>query len=56
LQAGKLNLFCSGAGSKVRPPVRATEHTRFARFCSGFTTVNLQAEQMNVRMIDDKGT
>jgi acid phosphatase len=55
LQAGKVNLFCSGAGSTVRP-TKDTDHTKFARSCPGFTTVNLQAGQMNVRMIDNHGT
>jgi tartrate-resistant acid phosphatase type 5 len=54
LQAGTVNLFCSGAGSKVRPTTR-TSHTRFAKSCSGFTAVALQAGRMDVRMIDDHG-
>jgi tartrate-resistant acid phosphatase type 5 len=55
LIAGKVNLFDSGAGSQMRP-TKKTEHTKFAMTCSGFTTVNLQADKMNVRMIDNFGT
>ncbi len=54
LQAGALNFFCTGAGSQFRPTVN-TPHTKFARACSGFTTVALAAEKMDVRMIDDQG-
>jgi acid phosphatase len=54
LQAGAVNLFCSGAGSKVRPTTN-TAHTKFAKSCSGFTAVSLQAEKLDVRMIDDRG-
>jgi len=55
LQAGAVNLFDSGAGSQFRG-TSTTPRTKFAKACSGFTTVNLQAGQMTVRMIDDKGT
>ena len=54
LQAGAVNLFDSGAGSKVRP-VFKTKYTKFAEACSGFTAVALQADKMDVRMIDDQG-
>ncbi len=54
LQAGKLNMFCSGAGSKVRQP-KTTARTKFAKGCSGFTAVTLSADQLDVRMIDDQG-
>lgn len=55
LQAGKVNLFCSGAGSKVRES-KSTEHTKFAKGGTpGFVTVALQPEQMDVRMIDAQG-
>ncbi|HUA69260.1 MAG TPA: tartrate-resistant acid phosphatase type 5 family protein [Candidatus Saccharimonadales bacterium] len=54
LQAGEVNLFCSGAGSQFRP-TRKTGHTKFAEACSGFTTVSLQSNKMNVSMIDNKG-
>ena len=55
LQAGAVNLFDSGAGSQVRE-TSITSHTKFAKSCSGFTAVNLQADKMIVRMIDSKGT
>ncbi len=54
LQAGQVNLFCSGAGSKPRQP-KETVHTKFAKGCWGFMAVALQADQMDVRMIDDRG-
>jgi acid phosphatase len=54
LQVGKLNMFCSGAGSKVRP-TKNTPHTKFAKSCSGFTAVALSAGKLDVRMIDDHG-
>lgn len=54
LQAGKVNLFCSGGGSKPRP-TRKTTHTKFAEGCSGFMSVALQADKMDIRMIDDRG-
>jgi acid phosphatase len=54
LQAGTVNLFCSGAGSKPRIP-RETVHTKFAKGCSGFMAVALQADKMDVRMIDHRG-
>jgi len=55
LQAGEVNLFDSGAGSQFRP-TRKTEHTKFAQSCSGFTTVALHHDKMDVRMIDNHGT
>jgi tartrate-resistant acid phosphatase type 5 len=55
LQAGEVNLFDSGAGSQFRP-TKKTEHSKFAQSCSGFTTVALQRDKMNVRMIDNHGT
>ena len=54
LQADKVNLFCSGAGSKPRK-TKNTPHTKFALGCSGFMAVALQADKMNVRMLNDKG-
>ena len=54
LMAGDVNLFCSGAGSQVRP-TRLTAHTRFAQASSGFTTVSLGASKMDVCMIDNFG-
>lgn len=55
LQAGKVNLFCSGAGSKPRANMKGTPHTKFALGCSGFIAAALQADQLNIRMIDDQG-
>jgi acid phosphatase len=55
LQAGKVNLFCSGAGSKPRAKMKSTPHTKFALGCSGFIAAALQADQLNLRMIDDQG-
>ena len=54
LVEGDLNLFCSGAGSQVRFTF-ATQYTKFALTTPGFTTVNLAADQMEVRMIDGRG-
>ena len=54
LMAGEVNLFCSGAGSQVRPTGR-TEHTKFSVASSGFTTVALQADKLDVQMIDNHG-
>ncbi len=54
LVAGDLNLFCSGAGSQVRPTAK-TAHTRFAEARSGFTTVSLQPDRMLIRMTDNHG-
>ena len=54
LVQGDLNLFCSGAGSQVRFTF-ATPYTKFALTTPGFTTVNLAASQMEVRMIDNHG-
>jgi len=54
LQAGEVNLICSGAGSKVRP-TRATAQTRFAMGCSGFTVASLQPAKMDLRMVDGSG-
>ena len=54
LVEGDLNLFCSGAGSQVRFTF-ATQYTKFELTTPGFTTVNLAADQMEVRMIDGRG-
>jgi len=54
LTAGGINLFDTGAGSQFRP-TRKTRHTKWAKACSGFTTVQLLSDQMNVRMIDNSG-
>jgi acid phosphatase len=55
LQAGSVNLFCSGGGSKPRVKIKDLPQTKFAKGCSGFTAVALQADKMDVQMIDDKG-
>ena len=52
--AGEVNLFDTGAGSQFRP-TKKTAHTTWAKACSGFTTVNLRGESMDVRMIDNRG-
>jgi len=54
LMAGEINLFCTGAGSRVRPTTK-TVHTKFADACSGFTAISLGAEKMDIRMIDNHG-
>lgn len=57
LVAGEVNLFDSGAGSRHRDkPMVLSPHSKFAKCCSGFTTVSLQADKMDVRMIDNLGT
>ena len=55
LLAGEVNLFDSGAGSQ-HTPTFYTKRSKFAKSCSGFTTVSLQADKMDVRMIDNHGT
>jgi acid phosphatase len=54
LMAGNINLFCSGAGSQHRP-TRMTSHSKFGKACSGFTTVSIESDKMNVCMIDNTG-
>jgi tartrate-resistant acid phosphatase type 5 len=54
LMSGEVNLFDSGAGSRVRP-TKKTAHTKFAASRSGFTTVALQSDRMDVCMIDSQG-
>jgi acid phosphatase len=54
LTAGEVNLFVSGAGSEHRPN-HETPHSRFARSCSGFMTVSLRKDKMQVRVIDNLG-
>jgi len=54
LQAGAVNLFDSGAGSQ-HTLTFYTKRSKFAKSCSGFTAVALQADKMDVRMIDDRG-
>jgi tartrate-resistant acid phosphatase type 5 len=54
LVAGDLNLFCTGAGSKVRS-TKKTPYTKFAQTSSGFTTVALQPDRMLIGMTDNHG-
>jgi tartrate-resistant acid phosphatase type 5 len=54
LTAGGVNLFDTGAGSQFRP-TKKTRHTQWAKACSGFTTVQLRSDRMNVRMMDNRG-
>ena len=55
LQAGRVNLFCSGAGSRPRKTGNHP-HTTFAKgSCSGFVTVSLASDALVVRMLDDHG-
>lgn len=55
LQAGAVNLFCSGGGSKPRAKIKDLPQTKFAKGCSGFAAVSLQKDKMDVQMVDDKG-
>ena len=54
LQAGNLNMFCSGAGSTVRP-TRMIDQSKYSRSQPGFMAVSLKSDLMEVRMIDGKG-
>ena len=55
LQAGKVNLFCTGGGSTPRKNIKTTAHTKFGLGCSGFIAASLSADSLDVRMIDDTG-
>jgi len=55
LVAGDVNLFDTGAGSQ-HTLTFYTKRSKFAKSCSGFTSVSLQADKMDVRMIDNHGT
>jgi tartrate-resistant acid phosphatase type 5 len=55
LVAGDLNLFDSGAGSQ-HTLTFYTKRSKFAKSRSGFTAVSLQADKMDVQMIDNHGT
>ncbi len=56
LQAGKVNLFCTGGGSQAAPgPQDNQAHTKFGLGCSGFIAASLAADKLDVRMIDDEG-
>lgn len=55
LAAGKVNYFCSGAGSKVRES-KATKQTKFVKGSTpGFVTAALTADELVVRMLDAEG-
>ena len=55
LQAGKVNLFCTGGGSTPRDLVWPTKRTKFGRGTSGFIAATLSPDQLAVRMIDETG-
>ena len=55
LQAGKVNLFCTGGGSRPRKNIKTTAHTKFGLGCSGFIAASLSSDSLDVRMIDDIG-
>ena len=55
LQAGKVNLFCTGGGSTPRKNIKTTAHIKFGLGCSGFIAASLSADSLGVRMIDDTG-
>jgi acid phosphatase len=55
LQAGKINLFCTGGGSKPRVALQHTARTKFGLGCSGFIAASLAADKLQVQMIDDAG-
>ena len=55
LVADKVNLFCTGGGSKPRDLVLPTRRTKFGRGTAGFITALLDSEKLEVRMIDEKG-
>lgn len=54
LMDGRVNLFCSGAGSQVRA-TKQVRHTKFSEARSGFMAVSLNARTMGIRMIDNHG-
>ena len=55
LQAGGVNFFCSGAGSKVRE-TSDIPFTKFAKgSTSGFLSAVLKPDEMALRMVDWKG-
>jgi acid phosphatase len=56
LQAGAVNLFCSGGGSRPRAQLNDLPQTKFAKGCSGFAAVTLQKDKMDVQLVDGKGT
>ena len=54
LKAGGLNMFCSGAGSTVRP-TGVIKETQYSKSQPGFGAVALGHDAMEVRMIDNLG-
>ena len=55
LQAGKVNMFCTGGGSKPRTAIKKIDQTKFGLGCSGFIAAALSADALEVRMINDQG-
>ncbi|MGH7941497.1 MAG: purple acid phosphatase family protein [Limisphaerales bacterium] len=55
LVAGDINLFCTGAGSQVRP-TKKIRYSRFAKSGPGFTTICLGPDKMDVAMVDWQGS
>jgi acid phosphatase len=55
LQADRVNLFCSGGGSKPRASLKDLPQTKFAKGCSGFAAVALQPDKLEVRLVDGRG-
>jgi acid phosphatase len=55
LQAGKVNFFCSGGGSKPRAAIKQTPRTKFGLGCSGFIAASLSADDLEVTMVNDQG-
>lgn len=51
---GKLQFFCSGAGSQIRE-TRAIEETRFCKSVPGFMSAEVTTSQMEVAVIDKEG-
>jgi acid phosphatase len=55
LRAGKINLFCTGGGSRPRKNVKTIAQSKFGAGCSGFIAASLSANALDVQMIDDTG-
>jgi tartrate-resistant acid phosphatase type 5 len=54
LQAANINLFVSGGGSEHRLTLPHA-HTEFGRGISGFAMASLSADELRLRLIDNKG-
>lgn len=54
LKTGDLHLIVSGGGSEHRP-VRTIAETEFSRGVSGFALASVRSNEMQVRLIDDRG-